>query len=288
MHAEIDSLTPSSLEEALAMLANGRNVLPIAGGTNIVVGMREGEYHEGALMELRRLPELDGIHKGDGYIVLGGGTTISQLLASPLVRDYGRPLHQAASAFANPLVRNRATVAGNVVDASPAADTAPPLLALDAELELRSAARGSHWMPLDEFLVGVNKTRRQPDELIVSIRWPLFPDHSAGAQHKLALRKGTACSVLSAAVVVHTDGHGVCTHARVALGAVAVRPMRAYQAEEALVGQALSPEVIEKAARLASEAAKPIDDVRSTADYRKRMCGVLVRRLLTQLAGELG
>ena len=147
MHAEIDSLTPSSLEEALAMLANGRNVLPIAGGTNIVVGMREGEYHEGALMELRHLPELDGIQKSDGYIVLGGGTTIAQLLASPLVRDYGRPLHQAAAMFCQS-TGAQSRDGGWKRDRRLSGGPTQRLLcwSLDAELELRSAARGR---PLD-------------------------------------------------------------------------------------------------------------------------------------------
>ncbi len=286
MHPEIDMLTPSSLSEALSILAQEGTVIPIAGGTNVVVGLHEGEYRNQTLMDIGRLHELRGISQDDGYIVLGAGTTLAEVLDSPLVVQHGLPLQQAARVFANPLVRNRATVAGNLVDASPAADTATPLLVLDAELELVSA-KGTRRMALDEFMVGVNQTERRPDELVKSIRWQIPGGKSASAFHKLALRKGTACSVISAAVLAQVDDGGRCKKARVALGAVAIRPIRAYAAEKTLQDELLGEEVIERAALLASEAAKPIDDVRSTAAYRKRMAGGLVRRLLTQVSSEL-
>ena len=145
-------------------------------------------------------------------------------------------------------------------------------------------------------MVGVNHTLRQPDELVVAIRWPIPPARSAGAFHKLALRKGTACSVISAAVMVEGDENGRVSQARIALGAVAVKPIRAYAAEDVLTpprkrhpaDQLLTKTAIEEATRLAAEAAQPIDDVRSTAIYRQRMAGVLTRRLLTEVAAELG
>jgi len=287
MLPEYGSLQPATLEEAIGALAGVDDVLPIAGGTNVVMAMREGEHQGKMLMDVTRLAELRGIRLENGYVVIGGGTTAAELLDSALVAEHARPLHQAAQVFANPLIRNRATVAGNIADASPAADTAPPLLALGAEIELVSATGGRR-IPLDQFMVGVNQTMRRPDELIVTVRWPVPVARSAGAFHKLALRKGSACSVLSVAVMVGVDGSGRISKARIAMGAVAAKPIRAYTAEGALEGQVLAGDAIEQASRLAAEAAQPIDDVRSTASYRQRMAGVLTRRLLTEVAAELG
>jgi carbon-monoxide dehydrogenase medium subunit len=182
-------------------------------------------------------------------------------------------------------VRNRATVGGNLADGSPAADLAPPLLALDAEVELASAD-GRRRVPLEEFLVGVRETLLRPQELLVAVRCPAPPPHSAGAFYKLGLRKADAISVVSVAVMVEGNGDGHCLQARIALGAVAPRPMRAHAAEDLLRGRPLDSATIAEAARLASESASPIDDVRASASYRRLIIGVLVRRLLTEAAGD--
>jgi CO/xanthine dehydrogenase FAD-binding subunit len=286
MQPEFDLLMPATLQQALHYLAERPDVAPIAGGTNVLVGMREGWYDNRTLLDLNRLEELTGIRIEDGTVIIGARTTVAELLDSPIIAEHAKPLHRAARTFANPLVRNRATVAGNLVDASPAADSAPPLLALNAQVELASLG-GTRHVPLDQFMVGVNQTLRRPDELLLSIRWSVPSAQSAGAFHKLALRKGTACSVISAAAMVEGDGGGRCAQARIALGAVAARPIRVYAAEEGLIGQRLKPDVIEQAAAEAVAAAQPIDDVRSTARYRKQMAGVLVRRLLTLIGAEL-
>jgi CO/xanthine dehydrogenase FAD-binding subunit len=283
-----DALSPGSLAEALEMLSRdgGRGTIPIAGGTNVVVAIREGMHWGKALIDVSRLDELGGVRREGDEMVVGGATTLATVLESELIAQHGRPLHQAARVFANPLVRNRATVAGNLVDASPAADTAPALLVLGAEAELASAA-GNRRVPLDQFFLGPNQTVRRPDELLVAVRWPVPSLRSAGAFQKLALRKGTACSVLGVAVMIAVDDDGTIARARIALGAAAPRPVRARAAEEALVEGHLTGTVIHAAAQLASEAAEPIDDVRSTGDYRRRMVSVLTRRLLTQVKGEL-
>jgi carbon-monoxide dehydrogenase medium subunit len=183
-------------------------------------------------------------------------------------------------------VRNRATVAGNLVDASPAADTAPPLLALSAAVQLASR-NGSRWVPLEDFLVGVRQTLRQPDELLVAVGWQTPARGSASAYSKFGLRRADAISVLSAAVLVEGDESGLCRQARIALGAVAPRPFRAHSAEDCLAGQALTQAAIAEAAHLAAEAAQPIDDIRGSATYRRRIVEVTVRRLLTQAAERL-
>ena len=281
-----DLLMPETLPEALDLLAeSAREVTPVSGGTNLIVDMRSGRRRPGALMNIAGMKELGGIRREDGHLVIGGGVTIAALLDEPLVTGHAPILKNAASVFGSPLVRNRATVGGNLADASPAADLAPPLLALDAEVELASA-EGLRRLPLEEFMVGVRKTLLQPRELLVAVRCPVPPPLSAGAFYKLGLRKADAISVVSVAVMVEGDGDGRCRQARIALGAVAARPIRAHAAEDLLRGRPIDPATIAEAARLASGSASPIDDIRGSAAYRRRMIGVLVRRLLAAAAGD--
>jgi carbon-monoxide dehydrogenase medium subunit len=287
MLPDYGSLQPATLKEALGVLAGADDLLPVAGGTNVVMVLRAGGYRGKTLMDVTHLPELRGIGLEDGHLVVGGGVTAAELLDSPFIAEYAWPLHQAVQVFANPLIRNRATVAGNIADASPAADMVPPLLVLDAEVMLASAS-GSRRVPLDQFIVDANQTQRRADELIVSLRWPFPAVLSAGGFHKLALRKGSACSVLSVAVMLHCSEEGSVSQARIAMGALASKPIRAYRAEDELVGRILSKEAVEQASRLAAESTRPIDDVRGSASYRRRMARVLTRRLLTEAAAELG
>jgi carbon-monoxide dehydrogenase medium subunit len=280
MLPEFDLLMPQALPEALEMLAEGApDARPIAGGTNLIPDMRSGLRRPSVVVNIAGLDELRGIRQENGHVVMGGGVTIAELLDDPLVAEHGPALRQAAAIFANPLVRNRATVGGNLVDGSPAADTAPPLLVLGAEVKLASK-EGTRRVELEEFFVHVRKTACQPRELLVSLRWPVPTPGSVAVFRKLALRKADAISVLSVAVMVEPDGNGRCRQARIALGAVAPTPIRAHAAEDMLRGQALSPEAISEAARLCGETTRCIDDIRGSAAYRQRVVEVLVRRTL--------
>jgi carbon-monoxide dehydrogenase medium subunit len=224
----------------------------------------------------------------DGSTVsVGGAVTIAELLRHPLVAQYGKPLRQAAGVFASPLVRNRATIGGNLVDASPAADTAPPLLVLGAEVELTNT-KGSRCVPLSEFFTGVRRTVRQPDELVTRIYWPAM-EARAGAFHKFGLRRADAISVASAAVSAEPSGDKAdarrgCKSAAIALGAVAPRPVRVPAAERLLCEKAWTAEVIAEAAHLAAQHTSPIDDVRGSASYRRHITEVMVRRLLSEVS----
>jgi carbon-monoxide dehydrogenase medium subunit len=281
---EFEFLRPHTLAESLAMLADqAPDVAPLAGGTNMIVELRDGHSFPKRLMDVSRLRELRGIRRDDVHIVIGGGTTISELLVHPLIAQHGRALQEAAAMLGNPLVRNRATVAGNLANASPAADTAPPLLALGAQVELVNT-NGARWVSLDKFLVGVNKTLLEPNELLASVRWPVPEARSAACFYKIGLRKADACSVINASAMVVWDESGHCRQARIAIGAAAPRPVRAHAAEAALLGQPLTKDVIEGAAHLAVQATAPIDDIRGTAAYRRRMAELMVRRLLTRIA----
>jgi len=288
MLGEFDLLMPQTLSEALEMLAEGAaDVMPLAGGTNLISDVRGGRRRPGVLMNIAGLDELHGIHVSAGNLVIGGGVTIAELLDDPLIAEHGSVLKDAAAIFANPLVRNRATVGGNLADASPAADTAPALLVLGAEVELVCKG-GSRWVPLDEFFVGVRDTVRRSDELLVAVRWPVPRPRSASAFRKLGLRKADAITVLSAAVMVEIDNDGRCRLARIALGAVAPRPVRVHDAEGLLRAKVATPALIAEAARLAAGAACPIDDIRGSADYRRQVVDVVVRRLLTRVAEKVG
>jgi len=295
MQAEFELLMPKTLSEALTMLApaaargladSSTSVTPIAGGTNVVPDLRGGRHRPAVLMDISALDALRGVRRDGDYIVLGAGTTIATLLTDPLIAQHAAALRQAAAVFASPLVRNRATLGGNLADASPAADTAPPLLVLDAEVELTSRS-GTRYVPMEAFIVGVRKTARRPDELITAIRFPVPPANSASAFHKVGLRKADAISVLSVAVWVERDAAGVCRKARIALGSVAPTPIRVRAAEDCLTGQPLTPALIQEAASLAAEAARPIDDLRGSAAYRQRVVEVVTRRLLIAVVGQV-
>ncbi len=287
MLPEFDLYLPQSLQEALECLAeHGRGVSALAGGTNLVVDMRSGRHTPHTLVDISRLAELKEIYREDGHILAGSGTTIAELLANPEVAKAAPCLRAAAAVFASPLVRNRATLGGNLADGSPAADTAPSLLALDAEVKLASA-NSQRCIPLDEFFLHVRRTQLQPGEIITAVRWKAPEANTYTAFQKLGLRKADAISVVSVAVRVDTSADGIVQVARIALGSVAPTPLRAKAAETGLLGQALTPAAAHAAAELAAQAACPISDVRASGEYRRQMVFVLVRRLLQQIASQM-
>ncbi len=288
MLPRFELLMPETLSEALEMLTSrAPDVRPLAGGTNLIPDMRAGTCRPTTVVNVDRLSELRGIRRENGHVVVGSGVTIAELLSTDVIAEYGGLLPQAAQVFANPLVRNRATIGGNLANASPAADMAPPLLTLDAEVQL-AARDGSRWVKLTDFFVHVCDTVRAPEELITAIRWPVASGQTVGAFRKLALRRSMAITVVSAATQIRLGDDGRCEHVRIALGAVAPTPIRAYEAEELLQGEELHPELIDEVRDVACGAASCIDDVRSTAAYRERVTGVLVARLLEELRQALG
>ncbi len=283
MLPEFNLLMPKTLSEALEMLADpALEAMPIAGGTNLVVDMRSGYHKPKTVVNIEKLEELHGVRQENGHIVIGGGVTVAELLNDPLIAQQAPVLKEAAAAFANTLIRNRATVGGNLVNAAPCADTAPPLLVLDAEVELAST-EGVRCVRLEEFLIDAFTTMRQPHELLTTVRWPVSPPNSAGAFHKLGLRKVSCMAKVDVAVLVEGDGNGGCREARIALGAVAPQQVRAHAAEDLLRGQPLNDEIIAEAARLAAEAAQP----RSGSEYKLQAVKGLTRRLLVRAAKEI-
>jgi len=282
MYAEFDLETPERLEEALALLANkdGATALPLAGGTNLVVDLRARRLAPDRLVSLNRIDVLRWIRRSKGRVGIGGRTTVSDLLRSSEIVQHGPSLAESAGVFAGQMVRNVATVAGNIACGSPAADLVPPLLSLDADVVLTGVS-GSRSVPLAEYFTGYKTDVRHPDELISEISWAVPPARSVNRFYKLARRKGDAITVTSVAVAV-TVVKSVCTKARIALGAVSPMVMRARRAEALLEGKALMPALIEEAGRVAAEECRPIDDIRASAEYRRHAVYVLTRRLVSE------
>jgi carbon-monoxide dehydrogenase medium subunit len=237
------------------------------------------------LIDVTRIPDLNKIYKdAAGIIHVGPLATHNDCVASELLRKQALPLAQASYEVGAPQIRNRSTVAGNLITASPANDTIPALMALGASVVLRSA-KGERSVPLAQFYTGLRKTIMQPDEMLVDINFPALPRTARGAFMRMTLRRAQAISVVNAAIVLHFKAEKISA-AAIALGAVAPTIIRAPEAEAFLVGRKLTARNIAQAAELALQAASPIGDIRSSAAYRREMVKVAVRRVLTELAAE--
>ena len=276
---------PSTLDEALEMLAAEPETQPIAGGTNLIVDARAGTRKPEIVLDLGHLSELRGIEASNDGIRIGATTTITDLLESEAIATHAGALHAACRSFANPLIRNRATIGGNLCYASPATDTAPPLLVLEAEVELASRD-GVRRVPMQDYIAGVRRTVRRPEELLTAVHLPAPVPGGSSVFRKVALRKADAITVVSAAVFLERAEDGRCARLRIALGAVAPTPIRATAAEDALLDSPPTPEAIDEAARRAADATSCIDDARATAAYRSHVSETLVRRLLTDLVSN--
>lgn len=274
----------TSLGDARDLLARfGKRARIVAGGTDLIIELeRDIRPDVDVMIDISRVPSLDTIRREGDTIHLGPLVNHNHVVGSKLVVDFGFPLAQAAWTVGSPQIRNRGTIAGNLVTASPANDTITPLWAMDARLTLASAARGERTLGFPEFYHGVRQTALRPDEVLVDIAFPALDSNARGTFLKLGLRKAQAISVVNAAVVLWFDGDMIAD-ARITLGSVAPTIVRAEAAEAALRGKALSGELIAEAARLAVETATPIDDVRGPATYRMDMVRVLVKRALAAL-----
>jgi len=278
-------LKPQTLREALEILAATPMACPIAGGTNFIVDARAGKLMPEAVIDLSGLSELQGIEIASTEVLIGAVTTISELLRSPEIREHAGVLHSACETFANTLIRNRATVGGNLVNAAPCSDTSPALLVLNADVELSSTA-GARWLPLSDFLVGSFQTQRRPDELMTKIRFAIPPTSCRGGFQKMGLRKISCMAKVDVAVLLDVDEQGICREARIAHGAASAVALRVPEAEAVLAGQPLTLDRIDEAARLTEESAQP----RAGSEYKRQVVYGLTRRILMKIAalGEDG
>jgi carbon-monoxide dehydrogenase medium subunit len=275
---------PATLDEAYSILAQeGDGAAPLAGGTDLLLQLRRRLRSYRSVVNLKSIG-LNGISfDPEQGLRFGALTTFRAIERSPVVQMHYPSLVEAAAVVAGVQLRNIATVGGNLGNASPSADSVPPLVALGATVTVRSP-RGSRTLPIEQCFAGPGKTVLAPDELFTSVQAPAPPARSGNAYQRFTPRSAMDIAVVSVGAFVALDEGGRCTFARIALGAVSPVPLRATRAEEALLGEELSESLVEEAGRLASEAARPISDIRGGADYRRTLTGVLTRRMVSLAA----
>lgn len=269
---------PNDLKNLSQIMAEYRErATIIAGGTNLIPQMREGEKSPQVLIDIGDLADLSFIREENGCVAMGAATTIADLAASPIVSDYSSILASAAKQIGNPLTRNRATIGGNLANASPCADCAPPLLVLDASVQIMSPGGETRDVSLDKFFQGYKETDLGPGEVLTRITFPKPKDSAKGGYIKIGLRNAASISVASIAVMLEMEGK-TCRKARVAAGSVAPVPMRAYRVEKILEGQQMSKTLLEECARALRAEISPICDIRGSDAYRSYVASAVLKR----------
>ena len=280
-------ITATSIDQVIELLAQyKRDARIINGGTDLMIEIERKARAPKVVIDVSRIPGLDEIRFDDGVFHLGAGVTHNQVVGDARLRAHAFPLVCACWQVGAPQIRNRGTIAGNLITASPANDTITPLWAMGTWVTLKSV-RGEREVSLDEFMRGVRHTDLEPDEMLIKIAFPALKANEAGTFFKLGLRRAQAISVVNVAVILGFSSlatrRSSLDSAWITLGSVAPTIVAASEAQRFLVGETLEEHVIDEAARLAMSAARPIDDIRGTADYRREMVRVLVSRALHQL-----
>jgi len=277
-----DYIRPAGIDEALDLLSKGNNgqFRVYAGGTDLIPKIKARTLNPPeALIDLKGIPGLDYIEYDEQEgLRIGALATIRSVAGSAVVKERFPILSLAAGSIASTQVQNRGTIAGNICNAVPSADSAPALLCLDARL-LAVSKKGERWIGIDEFFTGPNETALGRDEILKEIRIP--PMTGSGTYIKLSTRSRMDLAIVGAGVQVAAD-NGVIGDIRIGLGAVAPTPMRAMAAEDIIRGEKATDEAIAMAAQKASQESRPIDDHRASAEYRRMMVEVLVRRAINQ------
>jgi carbon-monoxide dehydrogenase medium subunit len=287
-HEDVESLEvrrfelalPDSLEACQQALADEPDVKLVAGGTDLLPQMKNGVVTPRRVVDLSALPELKVLEvTPNGGLRVGAGVSARGLEQSAPVRSGFPSLAESAAVVGSHQIRNLATLGGNLANAAPSADMAPPLLALEAEL-LIAGPRGRRRVPAADFFLGVRRTQLLPDEVLVEVIIPPPAPHSGATYVRHTPRRELDIAVVGVASLLTVED-GICRKARIALAAVAPTPVRAREAEARLEGTEVTPQAIEEAAALAVAAASPISDQRGSAEFRKHLVRVLTRRTLT-------
>jgi carbon-monoxide dehydrogenase medium subunit len=277
---------PATLQEASRLvIENGPGGRFLAGGTDLVIAMKEKGLLPKYIVDLKRVPGLSGIRENsDGSITLGALTTMREIETSPLIKKKHPFLAQSAAEVGSIQIRNRATIGGNMANATPSADTAPALIALNATATIASGG-GVRTLALEEFFKGPGQTVMSADEILTEITIPETAPSLVGEYIKFSPREMMDLAYVGVAVAYNLGAKDKkCDGVRIVLGAVAPTPIRAKRAEAVLEGQVLTDALAEKAGQIAAEESKPISDVRSSADYRRAMVGTMTKRALLNAA----
>lgn len=268
---------PHSIEEALKLLEELENARLVAGGTDLLVDIKQGLIKAKNLISLRDISNLKGIQKESGRISIGAMMTPKEIIADSLINKHVPALADAARSMAAAQIRSMATVGGNIASAVPSADLPPPLIAAEASVALDCGTLRE--INLSEFFTGVRETVCGPGEVLASVRIPIPSTQTGSSYYKLALREANALAVVGVAAQISFKGDKI-EKAAIVLGAVAPTPVLVLKASDILCGQTPSESLFDKAASLASEAGKPISDIRGSAWYRKELIPILTRRSL--------
>lgn len=276
-----DYLAPTTIDEAVAALVKGgKDARVMAGGTDLMVKIRHRVLFPKQIISLKRIDGLDAITFDEkSGLTIGATALLSDVASHPMILEHYPTVAEAAESTANVQVRNMGTVVGNLCNASPSADNAPTLIALNATVNITGPS-GTRSMALDEFFRGPGITALEDGEIVTSVFVPTPPAETGTAYISVSQRGQLDCSAIGLGAKVTLDGDR-CTDARIVVGACAPVPLRTKDAEKMLIGQELTDDVIRKAAQKASEETSPIDDVRATAAYRYKVTTVITIRALT-------
>ncbi len=280
--------SPLTLREASTLLAADPSARPMTGGTDLIVQMRSGGASASSIVDLKRIPEMMGIRRHEGGFAIGGATPCTALLQDEELCRAWPGVVEAANLIGSVQVRNRATMAGNLCNASPAADSVPALVAAGATC-LVSGKDGERVVAVEDIPAGPGKTTLAPGEFVAEIRLPARPQGGGDAYLRFIPRTEMDIAVVGVGAAIQIGADGICTAARIALGAVAPTVVLAEEAGAALVGTSLDDDALEAMAAAVRAACKPISDKRGTAAYRTAMAGTLAKRVIgiaRQRAGE--
>lgn len=275
-----DYAAPRTLREAIDLAANGRSTLFLAGGTDVIVQLREHRRSCDLLIDLKHIPELTSITvTRDGGLEIGAAVPLAAIYEHETVRRAFPALVDAASIIGGIAIQSRATLGGNLCNASPAADSSPALMVLGATVTAAGPA-GTRTFPVEQLFAGPGRNTLQPGEILVSVRIAPLPQGAGAFYHRFIPRNEMDIAVASAGAYLLLGDDGRIADARIALGAVAPTPILVPAAAEALVGSEPGSEAFAQAAAAAREAASPIDDMRGSVAQRRHLAGVLTARAL--------
>ncbi len=280
---EIDYEAPSSVEAAVAALAGRADAQPLAGGTDLLVRMHSDPPRNQLLVDVKKIPELCSIARNSSGLRLGAAVSCWEISLHAELRKTFPGLVEAAELIGSVQIRNRATLGGNLCNASPAADTVPALIALDARCRI-AGPEGNRSVPVEHFTTRPGETVLRRGEILVDFEIPTPAPGSADAYLRFTPRNEMDIAVVGAGVSLTLGPEGTCTAARVSLGAVGPTAICADAAAQALVGTQIDDEALQRAGEAAETAGSPIDDKRGSAAYRRTIAGVLVRRAAARAA----
>ena len=279
---KFEYLKPDSIKEAILILSQyGDRARILNGGTDLIVGIRDKILQPEYVVDIKTIPHLNKINYNEQEgLTIGATVTLNEISDSKVVQRNYSILAEACKTVGSYLVRNRATLVGNICNASPAADTAPPLLVLEAKVNI-VGSDGEKTVPLNQFFMGVKKNILKKEEVVISVTVPSLRDKWVGVYLKQGRRKDVDLATVGVAVVCIRD------EIKIALGAVASIPVRAFKTEELLKGKIIDESLLEETAKSALAEVSPISDIRSSKEYREEIIKVLVKRAILQVKKEV-